>query len=303
MLTHKKKQPLISVVILSYKQEQYLKGAIDSVLNQDYPGIEMIIADDSTPNFKSEVWSRYINDNKRSNIVNSFVVKNEENRGTVKNINSAISRCRGEYVMFFAGDDELAGKKVLSVLAEKMALLQGKDICVSGLAIKMDHGLVRNDGFFQNGIIRSRLAIGAKKAHRMLLYECCYSMGATMFIKKELERINGFDESYKVIEDWSFFLSYSRSGGRVFFADYPVLKHRDGGISEKKKLPLRYTEDLKKIYLREVFPYINEEKDSSRKIKILLHYKTIFGWDFNFIKMCLCNPVSVIIYLILKIQE
>ena len=50
-----------SVVVLSYKSLEYIKENIDSILNQDYPDIEIIISDDCTPGFECKEYEKYIN--------------------------------------------------------------------------------------------------------------------------------------------------------------------------------------------------------------------------------------------------
>ena len=44
-------QAVFSVILAHYCQPDYWKDAVDSVLNQDYPAIELIFADDGTPGF------------------------------------------------------------------------------------------------------------------------------------------------------------------------------------------------------------------------------------------------------------
>ena len=86
----------VSVITLAYNSMETIFETIDSVLMQDYPEIEMIVADDHSAEFDEEKIIAYIETRKGQNIVNYQVYQNRENLGTVKNINNAIKRATGE---------------------------------------------------------------------------------------------------------------------------------------------------------------------------------------------------------------
>ncbi len=76
------KRGLVSVIILSYKQFAYIYETIDSVLMQDYPAIEIVIADDGSPNFPQNEIVSYIEKNKRDNIQGYTLLHDGVNVGT-----------------------------------------------------------------------------------------------------------------------------------------------------------------------------------------------------------------------------
>ena len=99
--------PLVSVIIPVYKKLDLLKDCVDSVLEQDYPRIELIIADDSSDDFDTLFWEKYVADHKTNNIVRFVVYSNKNNLGTVKNLNNALKLSQGEIIKAIAGDDSL----------------------------------------------------------------------------------------------------------------------------------------------------------------------------------------------------
>lgn len=294
-------KPMVSVVVLCYRQEQFLKNALLSVFRQDYPSLELLVADDGTDTFSVKDWEDYIRANAKENVVRFDVHTNNPNLGTVKNLNGALKRASGKYILFFAADDALATDTALSGMVSAIEAADGNVFCISGLASRMDAELKNSSGYFQNAYIRSEGTLKPETAHRKLLYECCYTMGATLFLREVLLANGGFDENYHVIEDWSFYLSFTKNGGTIHFADRPVLLHRQGGISENTDYSPVYKEDLKQIYEKEIFPYLREEKDRRRRVEIILHYSSIFGRDRRFMKTCFLNCGSVMIYFIKKI--
>ncbi len=292
--------PLVSVVVLCYKQEQYLANAVESVLRQNYPSIELHIADDGTPGFQTEQWEQYVKNRAGENIAKCSVCT-QANAGTVRNLNGALNRATGKYVLFFAGDDALFGTDCLKSLVEQAECSAEDHLCFTALASKMDSELKTSDGYFQPKELREKGSLSSKEAHRLLLYSCCYSMGATLFRRERFLENGGFSEEYHVIEDWSFYLSHTRKGGTIGFCDIPFLMHRQGGISEKHSLPPVYLMDLKRIYLTEVFPFVKEESNRKRRVEIILHYKSMMGIDRHFLNMCLRNAWSILFVLKLKL--
>ena len=100
-------QELFSVVILLYLNEEYIRYAIDSVLDQDYPSIEVIIVDDHSPEVDLPGIESYVNAHKGANIQRVLVYQNPENFGTVKSINHALKQVEGRYIKLLAADDAL----------------------------------------------------------------------------------------------------------------------------------------------------------------------------------------------------
>jgi len=101
----KKNQPLVSIILLYYNQPEYVKTALDSIMNQTYSNIELIFADDASEKINLTEIKKYINNTKKENIVNVKYCVNEKNVGTVRNINNALKYCNGKYIKFFAADE------------------------------------------------------------------------------------------------------------------------------------------------------------------------------------------------------
>ena len=69
---------LVSILLLSYNRLQYIKQCLDSILNQSYPNIEIIISDDHSDNFSKTDLENYINQNNTGNISNYVIHYNEK---------------------------------------------------------------------------------------------------------------------------------------------------------------------------------------------------------------------------------
>ncbi len=93
--------PLISIIVPTYNQEDYIESAIESALEQDYPNKEILILDDCSTDSTYERASAY---RSRGEVQ---VIRNDSNLGVPANWNKAITLSRGEYVKPLFGDDRL----------------------------------------------------------------------------------------------------------------------------------------------------------------------------------------------------
>ena len=105
ILKSKDNYPLVTSIVICYKKFDYLYEAISSILNQDYPFIQLIISDDASGNFPESEIREYIEKNKKKNIIETKIIVNEKNLGTVRNLNNAQKAGSGEYYIGLSGDD------------------------------------------------------------------------------------------------------------------------------------------------------------------------------------------------------
>ncbi|MBR1884234.1 MAG: glycosyltransferase family 2 protein [Clostridia bacterium] len=117
---------LVNVVITTYGRTQELKRAINSVVNQTYSNLKIIIIDDNVDLKLTEKVKEIV---KEFNDSRLFYFKNEKNLGGALSRNEGIRRCESNYVAFLDDDDEYLENKVEKQLellknsSEKTALV------------------------------------------------------------------------------------------------------------------------------------------------------------------------------------
>lgn len=100
-------QPLVSIVIPTYNQVNFIVDTIESVLSQTYTHLEIFIADDCSKDGTVEVIRDYAaKDNRIKPLLSS------KNLGISKNFNRAFDACTGKYVAFLGGDDIMFPEKI-----------------------------------------------------------------------------------------------------------------------------------------------------------------------------------------------
>ena len=107
-------QPLVSILCVTYNQENFVRDAVQSILAQTYSPLDIVILDDASPDGTADVvvaeLARY---SSRENI---RFIRNERNLGFLANIRKGVSLARGEFVVVCCGDDVF-----LPQMVEKMA--------------------------------------------------------------------------------------------------------------------------------------------------------------------------------------
>lgn len=95
-------QPLISVIVPVYKVEDYLKTCIDSIRNQTYQNLEIILVDDGSPDRCGEMCDAFAGEDSRIRVIH------KENGGLSSARNAGLDVAAGAYISFIDSDDWIA---------------------------------------------------------------------------------------------------------------------------------------------------------------------------------------------------
>lgn len=115
--------PKVTIMIPTYGQEQYIAEAVESALAQNYDNLEVVVADDCSPDNTREVVRRYAADARLR------YVRNSPNLGRVGNYhNTAHNVATGEWAVNLDGDDYYTSKTFVRDAMEAIAANADKDI-------------------------------------------------------------------------------------------------------------------------------------------------------------------------------
>ena len=93
------KQPLISVIVPIYKVEQYLNRCVQSIVDQTYKNLEIILVDDGSPDNSPEMCDAWAEKDDRVQVVH------KKNGGVSSARNAGLDAANGAYIGFVDGDD------------------------------------------------------------------------------------------------------------------------------------------------------------------------------------------------------
>lgn len=287
------KLPLISVIILTYKQQNYLFDTIKSVLEQDYPCLELILSDDASGCLDKEAVEEYIVTNKKDNLVLYRIRINETNMGTVKHANSVVQYAIGKYLKFVPCGDKFFATDSLSKLY-KFAKVNDSKI-TSSIVMVCSEDFSTNYYKHPNAI-RSKML--QEYSSEELFEKLCVSnfiAAISVLFRKDFFNQFTFDERYLLLEDWPLWLQVCRSGTKIHHYDKVTMYYADGGISRKDgdayaSSALR--DDMIKCFELDIIPYsqsigfiskqfIYYKYESLKKKSRLFHikYAPFLIWD------------------------
>jgi hypothetical protein len=202
--------PLVSVIIPCYRQAHYLAEAVESVLLQTYPHVEVVVIDDGSPDNTTEIAGRYP----------GVRCIRQPNRGVSEARNLGIRSSTGSYLAFLDADDRLLPAAVeigLDCFRQhpEVALVSGRfrSIAADGTTLYERQG----HGFECNHYAE------------MLRRNYIPTPSAAMCRRAVFESISGFNPALSVAADYDFYLRVLHEFP-VWTHDHEVAEYRRHGL-------------------------------------------------------------------------
>lgn len=249
---------LVSIVMPTYNQAPYLREAVDSVLQQTYPNLELVVVDDGSTDATPDILAEYMDPRMR-------VICLEKNRGVSEAFNVAFSEARGRYVWRMCSDDLLAPTMV--------------EVLVRALQDNPEYGLAHAD-YQQFG--ESHRMVSTEGVTFESMYYYGRSIGPCALLRAEILRQLPrplFDDQLRGIEDTAFHLDLFRLT-RFFHVPQVLYYHRHHGqhitrqIQETtgfgpliRRMQRRYDEKHQ-VPWQSVFPTVRSDSD----VRVLFVY-------------------------------
>lgn len=162
--------PLVSVVMPVYNVSKYLRQAIESVLDQTYRNLELIMIDDCSSDESLQIMKEYARKDDRI-----VVLANDTNQGVASTRNKGIQAARGEYIALLDSDDFWVANK----LEKQIALMQAEkaDMAYGSVEFVDADGAVVNRAFI----------VPNQTDYKMLLYRCVFICSTVVVSAKVLK--------------------------------------------------------------------------------------------------------------------
>ena len=210
-----KEAVLVSVVIVCYNAERYIIEAMDSVKNQTYQNIELIITDDCSNDDTYSICEKWI-ENNAERFRNVILTRTGKNSGVAVNINNGCKKTNGEWIKLMAGDDllprDVIEKNIKYVTENKIEYI----CCSKSLSFVERDGMKKCVDIKPDYYTEKVFNMDAKSQYKKMLYEYVILLPTTAFISNRLfEKIGYFDEKFPEIEDYPFFLKIGENGIKI----------------------------------------------------------------------------------------
>lgn len=206
---------LISVIMSVYNtREEWLREAIESILNQSFSNFEfIIILDCPTDNSRSIVYEYAKSDNRIR------IIENEKNMGLTANLNKAMLLSNGKYIARMDSDDIAMPERLMQ---EFKYMESNLDVAVVGSKAL---------AFTESGeikVIGSQLTESRELNRIKMLFFNAGIVHPTAFIRKSFvtEKKINYDLGMKKSQDYSLWLDVMENSGVIEEIDRPLLRYR-----------------------------------------------------------------------------
>ena len=249
----------VSVIIPCYKQAGFLTDAIESVLGQTHPHIEVIVVDDGSPDDTSDVASRY----PRVRCIR------QENQGLSAARNTGIRESEGEFLVFLDADDRLTPKALESGV-------QHLRQCPSAAFVAGRHRNISIDGSPRPTVQKPHID---KDHYVELLRANCIGIACpatVMYRRAVFDDVHGFDTTVNAASDYDLYLRIARKFEISFHTDI-VAEYREHGdsMSNNFQLMSNHTARVLQSQLKEVSGNRRHEEACRTGIKFYQHHYRI----------------------------
>jgi alpha-1,3-rhamnosyltransferase len=219
-----KEYPLVTVCIPSYNHSKYVRDCIQSVVNQDYENIELIIIDDGSTDASVELIKKLEDD--CTSRFKRFEIRSRPNKGLCATLNEALNWAKGEYFSPIASDDILLNHKI-SFLVERQK--ESQAAVVFGSMQRIDDA---------NNILGSIIKKGQHNFEDMLFLKNMPQAPASLMLTQEIKLIGGFSKDVK-LEDLYMWLALTNAGRKIISYPEIVVQYRDhefNTVKNEKKM-------------------------------------------------------------------
>lgn len=191
--SYKQKTPVLSIMMPCYNAENYLKEAIDSILNQTYYDFELLVVDDASTDTSKTIIKEY--EKKDSRV---HYLKNEFKKGVSGALNTAIKNAKGKFIARQDADD-VSDKDRLKIQIKCLEDNSNLGYCAVNINF-----LDKNSNIIKENIYKSPIG--------PIEYEAAFVNpvpNGTLIYRKELIDKYKLEFVYqKTAEDYEFFLQY-----------------------------------------------------------------------------------------------
>lgn len=253
---------LFTIAVISYNNSSFLPNLLDSIIAQNYGNIELIVSDDCSDCFDEQSVERYIKARNTGNLRRVVVHRQLENLGTVGNANWCFRESKGDLFYLVAADDWLYDENVVRRFCDTAEADSGSSSFFSGQTLKVKDESLDNPKAWASEADIARIEQGqSDDLYSALCAKTIVPTTSTVIRRELLEANDGYDASYRLIEDAPLFLKSAREGaGFCWIPDFVAAYHRAGGVCHSgnnvQSVSYRiYVRDRMRLFSEEVFAH------------------------------------------------
>jgi glycosyltransferase involved in cell wall biosynthesis len=272
---------LVSVVAISYNHASFIEEALNSLIKQDYPHIELIIIDDASTDASQEVIKNFFAENKTNLPVT--LIFHQKNRGNCASFNEGLALCKGKYIIDFALDDVMLAERISKQVAFFEQCSPQTGIIFSNAEIISENGHLLK---YHYPIDRQKKALSLPpqgKVFRNILERYFICPPTMMMRKSMLLELGGYDENL-AYEDFDLWVRASQNY-EFAYQDCISTRYRQSASSLSNKFYQKRQNDLLAStlnVLEKAYQYCKEDLDFKVLVKNAEFHQRLCFYTENF---------------------
>ncbi len=254
----------ITIIVPIYNVEKYIHKCIDSLINQTYKNLEMILVDDESPDNCKYICDDYAKRDSRIKVIH------KTNGGLSDARNKGLEISTGDYIMYLDSDDylELTACEELNNIIEKT---KADIVCFNLRKVNEEGKEIKSKGVYNQGNTKEIKEMTYEDAmiDNLFRRNIRYEAGSKIYKREIVEKVQ-FPKGM-LAEDFATFYKFLSNADKIIFYNRCLYNYvqRNGSIMTKKsdKLYIDIYQTEKKIYnlLNNICKNKKERKESESK--------------------------------------
>lgn len=245
--------PLITVGIVTYNSGEFILETLDSIKEQTYKNIELIVSDDCSTDDTVVKARKWMAENGNA-FTRCELITSPVNTGVSANSNRAYSKAKGEWYKLMDGDDMLMPNAISDYVSFVQAHPEVRLVFAPAIHF-VEHFNKENPGEPDkiSGYYYQESMTAKKQAN--VIAKIFLGSGPTCFVlKKAIDEIGGFDERFPLLEDYPLLINLVCNGNKLYLMGLPTVYKRIRSNS------IQYEKDSGSIFSKSVVRCAKEYK-------------------------------------------
>ena len=256
---------LVSVCVITYNSEKTILQTLESIKNQTYKNIELIVSDDCSKDNTSKIVKEWLESNS-NRFVNSKLLTAIQNNGIAANMNNSIINSTGEWIKVLAGDD-LLKESCISEFVNYVTNNPNIEFVVSKIEVFSESetaNIANAQAWYDYWNYLHHKSKRSKK--RISLYTMIYPGPAWFFKRTLYDRIGGLDLDYSMLDESPFTLKVIQNNVEIYPLDKVLVKYR---ISDNSAARTNNS-SIRKKFLEQEIKFFNEKQLPYLRKKLMI---------------------------------
>ncbi|MBO5137515.1 MAG: glycosyltransferase [Spirochaetaceae bacterium] len=271
-------EPLVSICVITYNSSKTVVETLESIKNQSYSNIELVVSDDCSPDNTVEIVQQWLEQNK-SCFIRTELITVEKNTGVTGNVNRGLKVCQGKYVKDIAGDDALLPNYVQECVAY---LEEHPEIHVLFTRVKFidgkGHEVIRTD------VNYDYFSLEAHEQFQFIINHGVPSIPTPSIIYRNevFSTVGYFDERIPMWEDGPMYFILTKNNIRLYLLDKVLIHNGVLSNSLSNAAPFRHRRSIALFF----YYYLLKYEITRKPIKALYHCFKFFMLYHSDKKIC-----------------